>query len=73
MDSIYLKDWFLGLMYTKITVALTFLGPDWWLKLSIEQLYQDGLRNMNLTNVIKVHFLTKVEIASARYCSFYSY
>ncbi|XP_023333010.1 E3 ubiquitin-protein ligase MARCH6 [Eurytemora carolleeae] len=46
------QDWFLGLMYTKITVALTFMGPDWWLKLSIEQLYQDGIRNMNLTNVI---------------------
>jgi len=47
------QDWFLGLMYTKITVALTFMGPDWWLKLCIEQLYQDGIRNMNLTNVIK--------------------
>jgi len=47
------QDWFLGLMYTKITVALTFLGPDWWLKLSIEQLYQDGLRNMNLGSVFK--------------------
>ena len=31
-------------MYTKITVALTFMGPDWWLKESIEQLYQDGIR-----------------------------
>ena len=34
------QDWALGAMYTKITVALTFMGPDWWLKTAIEQLYQ---------------------------------
>jgi E3 ubiquitin-protein ligase MARCH6 len=44
-------------MYTKITVALTFMGPDWWLKLAIEQLYQDGLRNINLSHVLKVRGL----------------
>ena len=48
------QDWALGAMYTKITVALTFMGPDWWLKAAIEQLYQDGIRNLNLTRVIKV-------------------
>merc|ERR1712098_181542 len=47
------QDWALGAMYTKITVALTFMGPDWWLKEAIEQLYQDGIRNLNLNNVIK--------------------
>merc|ERR1719341_1248604 len=47
------QDWALGAMYTKITVALTFMGPDWWLKEAIEQLYQDGIRNLNLTRVIK--------------------
>jgi len=47
------QDWALGAMYTKITVALTFMGPDWWLKHAIEQLYQDGIRNLNLTRVIK--------------------
>merc|ERR1719422_2543932 len=36
-----LKEWALVAMYTKITVALTFMGPDWWLKQAIEQLYQD--------------------------------
>jgi len=46
------QDWALGAMYTKITVALTFMGPDWWLKESIEQLYQDGIRNLNLSRVI---------------------
>ena len=48
------QDWALGAMYTKITVALTFMGPDWWLKTAIEQLYQDGVRNLNLATVIKV-------------------
>jgi len=47
------QDWALGAMYTKITVALTFMGPDWWLKTAIEQLYQDGIRNLNLTRVVK--------------------
>ena len=36
------QDWALGAMYTKITIALTFMGPEWWLKRAIEQLYQVG-------------------------------
>merc|ERR1719422_2804617 len=47
------QDWALGAMYTKITVALTFMGPDWWLKHAIEQLYQDGIRNLNLTRMVR--------------------
>jgi len=47
------QDWALGAMYTKITVALTFMGPDWWLKEAIEQLYQDGIRNLNLSRVVR--------------------
>jgi E3 ubiquitin-protein ligase MARCH6 len=46
------QDWALGAMYTKITIALTFMGPDWWLKRAIEQLYQDGLRGLNLSYLI---------------------
>ena len=46
------QDWALGAMYTKITIALTFMGPDWWLKRAIEQLYQDGLRGLNLGYLI---------------------
>jgi len=42
------QDWALGAMYTKITVALAFMGPDWWLKRAVEQLYLDGLRGINL-------------------------
>ena len=42
------QDWALGAMYTKITIALTFMGPEWWLKAAIERLYQDGIRGLNL-------------------------
>ncbi len=34
------QDWALGAMYTKISIALTFMGPDWWMKTAIERLYQ---------------------------------
>jgi len=56
------QDWALGAMYTKITVALTFMGPDWWLKVAIEQLYQDGIRNLNLTRVVKDLVVPSVKI-----------
>ena len=46
------QDWALGAMYTKITIALTFMGPDWWLKRAIERLYQDGLRGLTLAYLI---------------------
>ena len=46
------QDWALGAMYTKITVALTFMGPEWWLKRAIEQLYLDGIRGVNLSFLI---------------------
>jgi len=51
------QDWALGAMYTKITIAVTFMGPDWWLKAAIEQLYEDGLRNMNLKFIFTNLFL----------------
>ena len=46
------QDWALGAMYTKITIALTFMGPDWWLKRAIDQLSRDGLRGLNLRRLI---------------------
>ena len=45
------QDWALGAMYTKITIALTFMGPDWWLKRAIEQLYQVKLA-LNLSKFV---------------------
>jgi E3 ubiquitin-protein ligase MARCH6 len=49
------QDWALGAMYTKITIALTFMGPDWWLKAAIEQLYQVLVSplHLNLGRLVK--------------------
>ncbi|KAG5678025.1 hypothetical protein PVAND_007733 [Polypedilum vanderplanki] len=47
------QDWALGCLYTKITVALLFMGPDFRLKRAIEQAYRDGLREMNLKFIIR--------------------
>jgi len=46
------QDWSLGVLYTKIVCGLTMMSPDWWLKHSLERLYQDGIRRMNLTFVL---------------------
>lgn len=47
------QDWALGVLYTKISIALIMLGPDWQLKRAIEQAYRDGLREMNLKFIIR--------------------
>ena len=31
---------------------MAFMGPDWWLKRAVEQLYLDGVRNINLAFLI---------------------
>ena len=49
------QDWALGAMYTKITIALTFMGPDWWLKAAIEQLYQvSNKQNFIFTDFVNI-------------------
>lgn len=51
---IFLKqDWALGVLHTKIMCAVTMMGPNWWLKDALEQVYQDGFRNLNLTSIIR--------------------
>lgn len=47
------QDWALGVLYTKITCALTLMGPDWALKRAIERAYRDGLRDIDLKFIIK--------------------
>lgn len=46
------QDWALGVLHTKIICAITMMGPQWWLKRVIEQVYNDGLRNMNLKFIL---------------------
>ncbi|ELT87335.1 hypothetical protein CAPTEDRAFT_168587 [Capitella teleta] len=46
------QDWALGVLHAKIICALTMMGPQWWLKRVIEQIYNQGLRNLNLWSVL---------------------
>lgn len=46
------QDWALGVLYTKIAVALTLMGPDWHLKRALERAYRDGLRDIDLKFLI---------------------
>lgn len=47
------QDWALGVLYTKIAIALTLMGPDWHLKRAIERAYRDGLRDIDLKFLIQ--------------------
>ncbi|PVD21136.1 hypothetical protein C0Q70_19302 [Pomacea canaliculata] len=46
------QDWALGVLHAKIICAITMMGPHWWLKRVMEQVYNDGLRNMNLYYIL---------------------
>ncbi|XP_067651027.1 E3 ubiquitin-protein ligase MARCHF6-like [Haliotis asinina] len=46
------QDWALGVLHAKIICAVTMMGPQWWLKRVMEQVYNDGLRNMNLKYIL---------------------
>lgn len=47
------QDWALGVLHMKIICAATMMGPNWWLKQRLEQVYNDGLRNLNLLFILK--------------------
>ncbi|KAG1665121.1 E3 ubiquitin-protein ligase MARCH6 [Nymphon striatum] len=47
------QDWVLGILYAKIICAVTMMGPKWWLKDALDQMYQNGLRQINLSFVIR--------------------
>lgn len=46
------QDWALGVLHAKIVTAVTMMGPQWWLKRVIEQVYNDGIRNINLRFIL---------------------
>ncbi|ALC42904.1 CG1317 [Drosophila busckii] len=46
------QDWALGVLYTKIAIALTLMGPDWHLKRALERAYTDGLRDFDFKFVM---------------------
>ncbi|CAF1532899.1 unnamed protein product, partial [Adineta ricciae] len=47
-----LRVWIIGLLNTKIAIALIMSGPQWRLKTVLERLYQDGLRRIDFTYLI---------------------
>ncbi|XP_033848901.1 E3 ubiquitin-protein ligase MARCHF6-like isoform X1 [Acipenser ruthenus] len=47
------QDWALGVLHAKIIAAITLMGPQWWLKTVIEQVYANGIRNIDLYFIIQ--------------------
>ncbi|CAH3042084.1 unnamed protein product [Pocillopora meandrina] len=47
------QDWALGVLHMKIICAVTMMGPNWWLKRALEQVYQDGVRNINVVFIFR--------------------
>uniref|UniRef100_A0A1A8MXJ9 E3 ubiquitin-protein ligase MARCHF6 n=1 Tax=Nothobranchius pienaari TaxID=704102 RepID=A0A1A8MXJ9_9TELE len=47
------QDWALGVLHAKIIAAITLMGPQWWLKAVIEQVYANGIRNIDLQFIIR--------------------
>ena len=37
----------------KIICAVTMMGPNWWLKRVLEQVYNDGIRNVNTVFILR--------------------
>ncbi|KAM4557024.1 E3 ubiquitin-protein ligase MARCHF6 [Fundulus diaphanus] len=46
------QDWALGVLHAKIIAAITLMGPQWWLKTVIEQVYANGIRNIDLHFIV---------------------
>ncbi|XP_064640503.1 E3 ubiquitin-protein ligase MARCHF6-like [Lineus longissimus] len=46
------QNWALGVLHAKIICAVTMMGPQWWLKRATEEVYNNGLRNLNLTFIM---------------------
>ncbi|KAL4635151.1 E3 ubiquitin-protein ligase MARCH6, partial [Arapaima gigas] len=47
------QDWALGVLHAKIIAAITLMGPQWWLKMVIEQVYANGIRNIDLHFIVR--------------------
>ncbi|CAF1190331.1 unnamed protein product [Adineta steineri] len=52
-----LRVWIIGLLNTKIAIALIMSGPQWRLKAVLERLYQDGLRRIDFSFLINEFLL----------------
>ncbi|KAF8787027.1 E3 ubiquitin-protein ligase MARCHF6 like protein [Argiope bruennichi] len=45
------QDWAIGVLLTKTFCAVVLVGPNWWMKRVIEQVYLGGIRNINLQSI----------------------
>ncbi|KAG8180465.1 hypothetical protein JTE90_001997 [Oedothorax gibbosus] len=45
------QDWAIGVLLTKTFCAIVLVGPNWWMKRVIEQVYLGGIRNINLHSI----------------------
>ncbi|GFX76384.1 e3 ubiquitin-protein ligase MARCHF6 [Trichonephila clavipes] len=45
------QDWAIGVLLTKTFCAVVLVGPNWWMKRVIEQVYLGGIRNINLRSI----------------------
>jgi len=43
-----LKEWGMGVLHLKIICATILMGPEFWLKTALEQIYADGIRGIRL-------------------------
>ncbi|CAI4230192.1 unnamed protein product [Auanema sp. JU1783] len=51
------QDWAMGVLHLKIVCAVIMMGPDWWLKLAFEQIYQDGILDLNASRILFIVIL----------------
>uniref|UniRef100_A0A672H602 E3 ubiquitin-protein ligase MARCHF6 n=1 Tax=Salarias fasciatus TaxID=181472 RepID=A0A672H602_SALFA len=47
------QDWALGVLHTKIFGVMVLMGPQWWFKTAIEQVYANGIRNIDLHFILR--------------------
>lgn len=48
-----LQNWALGILYMKITFALTLMGPNWWLKSVLERTIMGGFWNIDVPTLLR--------------------
>jgi len=48
------ENWVMGTLYVKIACATTMMTPqNFWLRRTLERIYNDGFRNINLNFILK--------------------
>ena len=62
-----LVDWAFGAVHVKIAVAFTLLGPNWWLRDALENIYnQESLDNYEITWTVCVDEMHIIKTSKGR-------